>query len=389
MDSCIDKSYDNVLKNCTDLRWLPWVGKNYHSNKKKLLVVGESHYESSENSEEYERKFNEYSEDRTLSRYCIYESAINRDWINPTYDNLHRSLLRTNDFNKNLLWENICFYNFIQRIMDYRKKERPEYVDFYNSWKVFIENVKVLKPTDCIFIGVEASNSFNCAMDELHIEYTPVIWCNPISRTYPRVAEITINKHKTKIIFIQHSSKMFSWTKWNIFMTKHSPELFEHLRTITEISKTQKEKEKDIFFEELEECRNIPTWLYHKPVIASNYEKYTKNPENDAKFLSIGHAQYDYDAAAIKIFRKTSGNKWSRQGEELPINRVADFTLLLLSTINKIQNNDFSKTLLKEEVISNEDLSFLAGEIKNNNERIKTSLFEIKKLINKIDIDNI
>ena len=389
MEQYLDKSFDELLLKDKGLTWLPWIGKNYKLNKKKLLVVGESHYIYSDDSQEYEKKFKEFSKDPLLTRYCIYESALNSEWKNPTYENLHRALLQTNEFDKSLLWENISFYNFIQRLLDYRKRERPTWFDFYNSWSHFINLIKAIKPTDCIFVGVEASNTFNDAMDELNIKYKEVEWAaRPISRTYPRIAEIMVDKRKMKIIFMQHSSQMFSWSQWHKFMNTQSPELFEYLKTITKITTAQQNTEPVVVDDELKFCEKIPTNLNHKPIIASNYEKYTNEPNSDAKYLSIGHAQYDYNAASIKMFRYT-GAKWSRQSEEIPINRVADFTLLLLAVLNKIQNGDFSQTILGEELVAKEDLSFLEGEIKKNKDRIKTSLFEIKKLINKIDIDNI
>ncbi|NLY43552.1 MAG: hypothetical protein GX066_06235 [Clostridiaceae bacterium] len=78
----------------------------------------------------------------------------------------------------------------------------------------------------------------------------------------------------------------------------------------------------------------IPTTLKHKPVIVSeNYEnvdgRYAYN--SDAKGLSLGLAQWNdrgkVDISA-KVWRHT-GEKWSRQSEELPIHRVLDLAILI------------------------------------------------------------
>lgn len=82
---------------------------------------------------------------------------------------------------------------------------------------------------------------------------------------------------------------------------------------------------------------NIPTTLKHKPVYAvENYEQVdgrTAN-ETDAKGISLGLAQWNdrgkLDISA-KVWRYT-GEKWSRQSEELPLHRVVDLALLILST---------------------------------------------------------
>lgn len=77
----------------------------------------------------------------------------------------------------------------------------------------------------------------------------------------------------------------------------------------------------------------IPTTLKHKPVIVSeNYEnvdgRYAYN--SDAKGLSLGLAQWN-DRGKVEISAKVwrhTGEKWSRQSEELPIHRVLDLAIL-------------------------------------------------------------
>lgn len=78
----------------------------------------------------------------------------------------------------------------------------------------------------------------------------------------------------------------------------------------------------------------IPTTLKHKPVIvAENYENIDGRQaySTDAKGLSLGLAQWNdrgkVDISA-KVWRHT-GEKWSRQSEELPLHRVIDMALLI------------------------------------------------------------
>ncbi|PUU94907.1 MULTISPECIES: DUF6530 family protein [Halanaerobium] len=81
----------------------------------------------------------------------------------------------------------------------------------------------------------------------------------------------------------------------------------------------------------------IPTSLKHKPVIVcENYENIDgRNAyDSDAKGLSLGLAQWNdrgkVDISA-KVWRHT-GNKWSRQSEELPLHRVLDLAILVART---------------------------------------------------------
>lgn len=78
----------------------------------------------------------------------------------------------------------------------------------------------------------------------------------------------------------------------------------------------------------------IPTTLKHKPVIVSeNYENVDGRYayKSDAKGLSLGLAQWNdrgkVDISA-KVWRHT-GEKWSRQSEELPLHRVLDLAILI------------------------------------------------------------
>lgn len=82
----------------------------------------------------------------------------------------------------------------------------------------------------------------------------------------------------------------------------------------------------------------IPTTLKHKPVIVSeNYENVDgRNAYNsDTKGLSLGLAQWN-DRGKLDISAKVwrfTGEKWSRQSEELPLHRVIDLAILTCRSI--------------------------------------------------------
>lgn len=87
----------------------------------------------------------------------------------------------------------------------------------------------------------------------------------------------------------------------------------------------------------------IPTTLKHKPVIAvENYENVDGRQayHSDAKGLSLGLAQWNdrgkVDISA-KIWRYT-GEKWSRQSEEMPMHRVVDMAILICKAKQHFQD---------------------------------------------------
>jgi len=87
----------------------------------------------------------------------------------------------------------------------------------------------------------------------------------------------------------------------------------------------------------------IPVELKHKPVIVS--EDYnlvdgrfasgqSSGKETDAKGLSLGLAQWN-DRGRVEISAKVwrhTGEKWSRQSEEMPLHRVLDLAILVART---------------------------------------------------------
>lgn len=85
----------------------------------------------------------------------------------------------------------------------------------------------------------------------------------------------------------------------------------------------------------------IPTSLKHKPVyVVENYEEVDGRSagQTDAKGISLGLAQWN-DRGKVDISAKVwryTGEKWSRQSEELPLHRVLDLALLLLSAKQQI-----------------------------------------------------
>lgn len=80
----------------------------------------------------------------------------------------------------------------------------------------------------------------------------------------------------------------------------------------------------------------IPTTLKHKPVIVvEDYANIDGRSayHTDAQGLSLGLAQWN-DRGKVDISAKVwryTGEKWSRQSEELPMHRVVDLMLLLCS----------------------------------------------------------
>lgn len=88
----------------------------------------------------------------------------------------------------------------------------------------------------------------------------------------------------------------------------------------------------------MDEKLTIPTELKHKPVISvEDYANIDSHhfPATDVRALSLGLAQWN-DRGKVDISAKVwrhSGERWSRQSEELPIHRVIDLSIVIAKAL--------------------------------------------------------
>lgn len=114
----------------------------------------------------------------------------------------------------------------------------------------------------------------------------------------------------------------------------------------------------------------IPTHLKHKPIIkVENYSKFDGRyaGDTDTEGLSIGIAQWNDEGnteLSAKVWRHT-GEKWSRQSEELPLHRVLDLASLICSTVFYVKNGV---------LLTDEELSITASHDEQQIQKLKESL---------------
>jgi len=128
-----------------------------------------------------------------------------------------------------------------------------------------------------------------------------------------------------------------------------------------------------------------PTHLKHKPIISVNdYDKidsiYADN--SDVRALSIGEAQYDNKQISLKVWRHT-GNKWSRQNEELPIHRNLDLSILLIGSLLTDITSKYPSTSLREEITNEKKVIDIQNYYKANEKFLKPRLEELKSVLDK------
>ena len=77
-----------------------------------------------------------------------------------------------------------------------------------------------------------------------------------------------------------------------------------------------------------------PRDLKHRPIVLLPYAEHDGDyaGDTDCKWMSIGWAQWNQRTLSVKTLRHT-GERWSRQSEELPLHRCLDAALLIAATV--------------------------------------------------------
>jgi hypothetical protein len=230
------KEYDAAFNLVPGLTWLPWVGQHYseRSPHKRLLVVGESHYYNGETPEERQANREKWLVHPQYTREVVSESLVNYEWTTRTLDTIPRLLFKTNDIDRPRLWGASAYYNIVQRMMDYKRDgspERPTWDDYVHGWKTFAEVVSIIQPSQCLFIGVTAANSFNHWIASQSVFTGCINVTQNIGGTWARLGKLEIGGKSTELIFVKHLGLPLSWAKWHDYLQTHHAEFMNWLAT--------------------------------------------------------------------------------------------------------------------------------------------------------------
>lgn len=226
--------FEKILDTERGLAWLPWVGVNYPAlpHGHRLLIVGESCYYW----EEADRigKWKKPTQTYDIIAEAGIGHAVHSGWghAGKTIDNVHPVILGSRSIDRERFWSDVSFYNFVQRPMRYGKKpERPSGNDWMTGWKVFIDVCRIVEPSHCIFVGVEAAGRFNEAMKSEGVKFfQPIAKSTKITGDfgrgcYGRTAKIDLDGRSIELNFVLHTSRMKNYEAWRTFLKTNSPDI--------------------------------------------------------------------------------------------------------------------------------------------------------------------
>ena len=188
----------------------PWIGKNYQNGgifKKKILVLGESHYcgGCDKCGIKYAPECND------LNTTKIIESLLDGStggWAN-TFKKFERSLVNkpTTAEESREIWESVAYFNFLQVAMT-ETRTAGSYEDYIEGQKAFLEVIEDLQPDLIIVWGIRL---YGHLPNERWIQGEPLVVDNySVKNGYYQLKQ----GKKSRVIAVYHPSTGYSWDWW-------------------------------------------------------------------------------------------------------------------------------------------------------------------------------
>ena len=185
----------------------PWVGDNFSNGglwSKKILILGESHYQWDEEIP---------LTDKNLTIQCVREQ-IDGGYTKAFWTNIVITLLNTRPSleDKYHCWHSVAFYNYIQSSVGFGPRVSPSDEMWGKSQEAFFEVLNELQPNCIIVLGYRLWDNLPCDGEQ-----GPVIDGAPKEDTwlYP------VNGNTHALAYgVRHPSAGFSGWSWHPFVKR-------------------------------------------------------------------------------------------------------------------------------------------------------------------------
>lgn len=147
----------------------------------------------------------------------------------------------------------------------------------------------------------------------------------------------------------------------------------------------------------------VPTHLKHKPILGVNDYDRIDGPfrdDTDAWALSLGIAQWNEDNGteddqdmdiSVKVWRST-GDRWSRQSEEVPVHRALDMAALVCTAMAYSKNgrklestDDFPVSRITGNPAFEKHAKIMMEAMERDKEYLQKSLANLKEAIGRLN----
>ena len=206
----------------------PWIGSDYASAPKRVLIIGDSHYTIDRNTKEFcQEEYDRCISDKEYTRGIIgCEIGSPGSWSFHKY--LEKTFLDEANMNVEAFWNKVASYNFIQEPMK-SINEKPSHADCETAWKCFADVIQIIKPNVCIFFGLRNKEGINI-LDEKNVKYSIKYFDAKVNNSWPMVGDLKFEDgYKLPFYMIHHTSRFYSPQLWHDFLNKEIPEVVSFL----------------------------------------------------------------------------------------------------------------------------------------------------------------
>ena len=222
-----DKQFDSQFDKVANLVHYPWIGCDYASAPKRVLIMGDSHYTIDGNTKEFcQEEYDRCASDKEYTREII-NCAIEKGGWN-FHTNLQKTFLDESNMDVEAFWNKVASYNFIQEPMK-SINEEPSHTDYETAWKCFADVVQIIKPHICIFVGLRNEEGINI-LGEKNVKYSINRFDTKVNNSWPKVGDLKFKDgYKLPFYMIHHTAKFYSPQEWHDFLNKEIPEVVSFL----------------------------------------------------------------------------------------------------------------------------------------------------------------
>lgn len=212
----------DFVKELDKVRFLPWVGKDYQTGgifKKRILVLGESHYCGRCDRKECENAFHECCRDLTKNTILKFLNKPDghKNWMK-TNTKFEHSLVgksKTTEKEAIKIWNSIAFYNFLQYAVE-KNRKAGEYDAYEAAEEPFFQVLDTLKPELIIAWGKTRLYD-NMPGGERWIDCENLVVEN---YAIPNGKYRLSNGNAVPIVFINHPSSGYNLKFWHKVINK-------------------------------------------------------------------------------------------------------------------------------------------------------------------------
>ncbi|WP_408123230.1 cyclic-phosphate processing receiver domain-containing protein [Caballeronia grimmiae] len=208
----LDLSFDHLFEARHQLKWWPWVGRDFSRSTAKTMILGESVYRWAE-GDAFDKRYALTSGVRVTHKNHALKFGRHSRYVR----NIERAIFERrnpSDAQKEQLWSSVAYHNLVLDVMK-SVNQRPTEAQYQEGWSATLDLFDMLGVEQCLVFGVESVSALRLASGGGEGKCRVTRHPTSIGRFCARSGWAhTATGRPVKLLFVRHPSSFFSWRKW-------------------------------------------------------------------------------------------------------------------------------------------------------------------------------